>query len=39
MLTIPSPRALVQRAEELPDVPDEQFGDFHGREVTAPVVL
>jgi hypothetical protein len=31
--------ALAECAEELPDVADEQIGNFHGREVTAPVKL
>jgi hypothetical protein len=39
MLTLPSPGALAERAEELPDVADEQIGDFPAREVAAAVVL
>ena len=39
LLNIPSAGTLAELAEELADVADEQIGDFHGREVAAPVVL
>ena len=39
MFTIPSSSVLAERAEELPDVANEQIGYFHGREVATPIEL
>jgi pimeloyl-ACP methyl ester carboxylesterase len=39
MFTIPSSSVLAECAEELPDVADEQIGDFHGGEMAAAIEL